>query len=76
MTRRKINATTFNVEKRKADDNLYPVEVIEKVGIRVEIHYTGYGLENNKLKEEKDIFETSTYTTDHIQVCPNGWLWK
>ena len=31
MTRRKSNATTFNAKKRKADDNLYPIEVIEKV---------------------------------------------
>ena len=28
---KKSNATTFNAENRKADDNLYPIEVIEKV---------------------------------------------
>ena len=63
-------------EKRKADDNLYPIEVIEKVGSRVKIHYTGY--ESDKWREEKENFETATYTTDHIhmQVCPNAWRWK
>ena len=48
-------------KKRKADDNLYPVEVIEKVGSRVKIHYTGYGSEYDEWRDEKDIVEPATY---------------
>ena len=48
-------------KKRKADDHLYPMEVIDKVGSRVKIHYTGYGSEYDKWREEKDIVKPATY---------------
>ena len=70
--RGKSNVTTFNAEKKKADNNLYLVEVIEKVGNRVKIRYTGYGSEYDKWREKKDIFKTATYTTSYLSL--SNWM--
>ena len=43
--------------RSRKDDELYPIEVIERVGERVKIHYVGYGNEDDEWRDASELVE-------------------
>ncbi len=41
----------------KAEDELYPVEITEKAGDRVKIHYVGYSSDTDEWKEAREVVD-------------------
>ena len=64
--------------KRERRDKLYPIEVVERKGSRVKIHYVGYNDDSDEWRESSDIVPLSipnnssstTVNTSNIPVPP------
>lgn len=50
--------------KRKAEDELFPIEVVERAGKRVKVHYVGYSSDLDEWKDAGDILDVQTAKED------------
>jgi len=56
---KQMNAIDLPRAKREKRDKLHPIEIVERQGSRVKVHYVGYGDDNDEWHQLSDITQLS-----------------